>query len=45
MQAHLERIKAVNPKVNAIVTVVGNALEAAKAAAITVTAQALSSWK
>jgi Asp-tRNA(Asn)/Glu-tRNA(Gln) amidotransferase A subunit family amidase len=32
MQAHLERIKAVNPKVNAIVTVVGNALEAAKAA-------------
>ncbi len=32
MQAHLERIKAVNPKVNAIVTVVGNAFEAAKAA-------------
>jgi aspartyl-tRNA(Asn)/glutamyl-tRNA(Gln) amidotransferase subunit A len=32
MQAHLDRIAAVNPKLNAIVTVAGDALEAAKAA-------------
>src|SRR6202048_4152208 len=32
VQAHLERIQAVNPKLNAIVTVVDDALEAAKAA-------------
>jgi aspartyl-tRNA(Asn)/glutamyl-tRNA(Gln) amidotransferase subunit A len=32
MQAHLDRITAVNPKVNAIVTVADGALEAAKAA-------------
>jgi Asp-tRNA(Asn)/Glu-tRNA(Gln) amidotransferase A subunit family amidase len=32
MQAHLDRIEVVNPRVNAIVTVVGNALEAARAA-------------
>lgn len=32
MQAHLDRIAAVNPKVNAIVTVADDALEAAKAA-------------
>jgi aspartyl-tRNA(Asn)/glutamyl-tRNA(Gln) amidotransferase subunit A len=32
MQAHLDRIEALNPSVNAIVTVAGNAIEAAKAA-------------
>ncbi|USX27009.1 amidase [Oxalobacteraceae bacterium OTU3CINTB1] len=32
MQAHLERIEAVNPQVNAIVTIAGDALQAAKAA-------------
>lgn len=32
MQAHLDRIAAVNPKVNAIVTVADDALEAARAA-------------
>ena len=32
VQAHLDRIEAVNPKLNAIVTVAGTALEAAKAA-------------
>ena len=32
MQAHLDRIEAVNPKLNAIVTVADGALEAAKAA-------------
>lgn len=32
MQAHLDRITAVNPKVNAVVTVANGALEAAKAA-------------
>jgi aspartyl-tRNA(Asn)/glutamyl-tRNA(Gln) amidotransferase subunit A len=32
MQAHLDRIEAVNPKINAIVTVVEDALKAAKAA-------------
>jgi aspartyl-tRNA(Asn)/glutamyl-tRNA(Gln) amidotransferase subunit A len=32
MQAHIDRIEAVNPAMNAIVTIAGNALEAAKAA-------------
>jgi aspartyl-tRNA(Asn)/glutamyl-tRNA(Gln) amidotransferase subunit A len=32
VQAHLDRIEAINPKVNAIVTLVDGALEAAKAA-------------
>src|SRR6202140_3226699 len=32
VQAHLDRIKAVNPKINAIVTVADDALNAAKAA-------------
>src|SRR6202140_1707708 len=32
VQAHLDRIEAVNPKLNAIVTVVADALEAARAA-------------
>jgi aspartyl-tRNA(Asn)/glutamyl-tRNA(Gln) amidotransferase subunit A len=32
VQAHLDRIEAVNPKLNAIVTVADNALEAARAA-------------
>src|ERR1700730_9653268 len=32
VQAHLDRIEAVNPKLNAIVTVADDALEAAKAA-------------
>jgi Asp-tRNA(Asn)/Glu-tRNA(Gln) amidotransferase A subunit family amidase len=32
MQAHLDRIEAVNPKINAIVTIADNALAAAKAA-------------
>ena len=32
MQAHLDRIEALNPKINAIVTIAGNALESAKAA-------------
>ncbi|HEV8726310.1 MAG TPA: amidase [Candidatus Binatia bacterium] len=32
MQAHLDRIEAVNPKINAIVTVADDALKAAKAA-------------
>ena len=32
MQAHLDRIAAVNPKINAIVTLVGGALDAARAA-------------
>ena len=32
VQAHLDRIQAVDPKVNAIVTVAGGAIEAAKAA-------------
>jgi aspartyl-tRNA(Asn)/glutamyl-tRNA(Gln) amidotransferase subunit A len=32
VQAHLDRIKAIDPKVNAIVTLVDGALEAAKAA-------------
>jgi len=32
VQAHLDRIEAVNPKINAIVTVADDALEAAKAA-------------
>jgi aspartyl-tRNA(Asn)/glutamyl-tRNA(Gln) amidotransferase subunit A len=32
VQAHLDRIEAVNPKINAIVTVADGALEAAKAA-------------
>ena len=32
VQAHLERIAAVDPKLNAIVTINNNALEAAKAA-------------
>jgi aspartyl-tRNA(Asn)/glutamyl-tRNA(Gln) amidotransferase subunit A len=32
MQAHLERIEAINPKINAIVSVAENALDAAKAA-------------
>ena len=32
MQAHLDRIGAVNPKINAIVTVASDAMEAAKAA-------------
>jgi aspartyl-tRNA(Asn)/glutamyl-tRNA(Gln) amidotransferase subunit A len=32
MQAHLERIEAINPKINAIVSVAENALAAAKAA-------------
>src|SRR5262245_21494882 len=36
VQAHLDRIEAVNPKVNAIVTVADNALRAAKAAEIAV---------
>jgi len=32
VQAHLDRIEAVNPKINAIVAVAGDVLEAAKAA-------------
>ncbi|CAM4168673.1 aspartyl-tRNA(Asn)/glutamyl-tRNA(Gln) amidotransferase subunit A [Pedobacter westerhofensis] len=32
VQAHLDRITALNPEINAIVTVAGNALEAARAA-------------
>lgn len=32
MQAHIDRIQAVNPKVNAIVTIANDALEAARAA-------------
>ena len=32
MQAHLDRIAAVNPKVNAIVTMAGGAMDAAKKA-------------
>jgi aspartyl-tRNA(Asn)/glutamyl-tRNA(Gln) amidotransferase subunit A len=32
VQAHLDRIEAVNPKLNAIVAVAGDALEAARAA-------------
>ena len=32
VRAHLDRIEAVNPRINAIVTVAGDALEAAKAA-------------
>src|SRR4051794_23022454 len=32
VQAHLDRIEAVNPKINAVVTVAGDALDAAKAA-------------
>jgi aspartyl-tRNA(Asn)/glutamyl-tRNA(Gln) amidotransferase subunit A len=32
VQAHLDRIEAVNPKVNAIITVADNALKAAKLA-------------
>jgi aspartyl-tRNA(Asn)/glutamyl-tRNA(Gln) amidotransferase subunit A len=32
MQAHIDRIEAVNPAINAIVTIADNALEAAKAA-------------
>nr|GFD51047.1 glutamyl-tRNA(Gln) amidotransferase subunit A [Tanacetum cinerariifolium] len=32
MQAHLDRIEAVDPQVNAIVTVVDDALQSAKAA-------------
>jgi aspartyl-tRNA(Asn)/glutamyl-tRNA(Gln) amidotransferase subunit A len=32
VQAHLDRIEAINPKINAIVTVVAGALEAARAA-------------
>jgi aspartyl-tRNA(Asn)/glutamyl-tRNA(Gln) amidotransferase subunit A len=31
VQAHLERIEAVNPKINAIVTLAAGALEAARA--------------
>src|SRR4051795_11070818 len=32
VQAHLDRIEAINPKINAIVTVAGDAIEAAKVA-------------
>jgi aspartyl-tRNA(Asn)/glutamyl-tRNA(Gln) amidotransferase subunit A len=32
VQAHLDRIEAINPKLNAIITVAGDALEAARAA-------------
>jgi aspartyl-tRNA(Asn)/glutamyl-tRNA(Gln) amidotransferase subunit A len=40
VQAHLDRIEAVNPKVNAIVTMAGNALEAARVAEAAVMAGA-----
>jgi hypothetical protein len=36
MQAHLDRIAAVNPKINAIVTLADGALKAAKAAEVAV---------
>jgi aspartyl-tRNA(Asn)/glutamyl-tRNA(Gln) amidotransferase subunit A len=36
VQAHLDRIEAVNPKLNAIVTVADDALEAARAAEVAV---------
>jgi aspartyl-tRNA(Asn)/glutamyl-tRNA(Gln) amidotransferase subunit A len=36
VQAHLDRIQAVNPKINAIVTVADDAIKAAKAAEVAV---------